>query len=217
MKITDLFEKPCIIGLIGNPNEAKSNALYETIIELRKIGTFKLCTYGLKKRIEGATEINSVNELEQIRDSIIFIDEVMSLFDLDDRKIKKQIENTLRLIFHNNNILVLCFTPENVKKFISSKLDKIIYKKVTFDDFINGSSVKKIILNYQGYEKGTRILNLGKSEAIIYDGLHYHKTEIPYLEEFDTKKGNIQIVQKNVPEKVEEINMCKLLPQNERS
>ena len=136
----------------------------------------------------------------------IILDEVMTLWDLENRKLKRQIENTLRLLFHNNNILIISAVPENIKKFISGKLDIIIYKRVTYDDFINGSSVKKSILNYQGNERGSKLLNLDIDEAIIYDGLHYQKIKIPYLKEYDTKINNVPIlvpksVHKNVQKK----------------
>jgi len=198
MKITELFNEPKIIGLIGDVNEAKSNALYWIIEELNKIGSYNLYAYGLKNEIENAQKIYSVNELEQIKNSIIILDEVMNLWDLDNRMAKRQIENSLRLIFHNNNILIISAVPENIKKFISSKIKVIIYKKVTFEDFINGSSIKRNIINYHGPERGTSILNLEKDEAIIFNGQHYSKIKIPYLPKYDTKKHNPKIVNENV-------------------
>jgi len=200
-KLLDLFKKPSIIGVISNVNEGKSNLLYHIIKELRKLKTFQLYTYGLRNAIKDTIEIYSVNELEQIKNSLIILDEVMTLWDLDNRKLKKQIENTLRLINHNNNILLISAVPENIKKFISSKLNVCIYKKVTFEDFINGSSIKRDILNYKGCERGSKVLNLGIDEAIIYDGKHYSKIKIPYLKEFDTKLNNEPIF-RNVPKSV---------------
>jgi len=194
--IVDLFSKPCIIAIVSDINEGKSNLVYYLIKELDKKFKYNLYTFGLKMEIENATNINSVSELEGIKDSIIFLDEVMSLWDLDNRVAKKQIERTLRLINHNNNILVISAVPENLKKFISSKINIIIYKKVTFADFINGSSVKRIILEYKGDERGTNILNLKKDEAIMFDGQHYSKIGVPYLSDFDTKKDNLKIVKK---------------------
>lgn len=200
--IKELFNEPKIIGLIGDVNEGKSNMVYWIIEELNKIGHYNLYTYGLRNEIENAQKIYSVNELEQIKNSVIILEEVMTLWDLNNRMAKRQIENTLRLIFHNNNVLVISAVPENIKKFISGKINVIIYKKVTFDDFINGSSVKRTIINYHGEERGTSILNLNKNEAIIFDGKHYRKVIVPYLIKYDTKKDNPKIVNQNVNEKV---------------
>ena len=201
----ELFDKPKVIGLIGNINEGKSNTLYYIIDELRKTKTFKLYTYGLRNEIPDTTKIFSIHELEQIKNSLIVIDELMTLWDLDNRLLKKAIENSIRLIHHNNNILILSAVPENIKKFISGKISVLIYKKVTFEDFINGSSVKRNVLNYMGFENGSTVLNLNIDEALIYDGLHYHKVNIPYLKQYDTKLNNEEIfknVNKNVSKNV---------------
>ena len=37
------------------------------------------------------------------------------------------IENTLRLINHNNNILLLCGLPKNFKKIIAGKIDEFTF------------------------------------------------------------------------------------------
>lgn len=194
-KIKEMFLKPQIIALVGNVNEGKSNVLYFLIEELSKIGKFNLYTYGLRNKIKIAQEINSVAEMEKIKNSIIIIDELFSLFDLENRKVKTQIESTLRLINHNNNILVLCGVGENFKKFLSAKINVFIYKSVNFEDLINGSKVKNVIMNYKGSESGTTLLNLSKNEAIIYDGLHYQKMLIPYLVKYDSKVKNKSIIQ----------------------
>ena len=210
MKIKDLFDKPKIIALVGNVNEGKTNTLYYLYEVLKKKGKFNLWTY----RIDlPSNKIYSIEELEKIKNSIIMLDEVMSLWDFDNRTLKKQIESTLRLIHHNNNILILCFLPENIKKFISGKINAIIYKKVTFEDFINGSSVKRHIMNYRGAEKGTTILNLKKGEAIIFDGEHYNKLKIPYYPAVDNKAKNPDIVIKRVRKNVKK-NVIKSVIKN---
>ena len=194
MKLTQLFNKPKIIAVISNVNEGKSNTLYHIIEELRKSNKFQLVTYGLKSKITNTKEIYSLTELEQIKNSIIILDEVMSLWDLDNRMSKRFIENSLRLINHNNNILVLAFLPENVKKFISGKIDIVVYKKVSIEDFINGSGVKRGITNYNGVERGHKVLNIPIDEALIFDGNHYHKIKVPYLIQHDTKLNNKPIL-----------------------
>lgn len=192
-EILNLFKTPFIGAIIGDANSGKSNLIYHLIDELNKNYSFNLYTYGLRFNIDGAVEIFSTDELEKIKNSVIFLDEFCSLFDLDDRRKRIQIERTLRLLFHNNNIIILSGLPENFKKFISAKINIIFYKSVTFEDFINGSSVKKNILNYNGNERGSSILDLNKSGCLIYNGNHYQKYEIPYIEDKDSKKNNVQI------------------------
>ena len=191
-KLLKEFEKPKKIALVGDANVGKSNLLYYLIQELQEKNYFSLYTFGLKIEV-GGVKINSLEELEQIRNSVIIIDEFYSLFDLQDRKKRKLIERTLRLIFHNNNVLVLCGLPENFKKYIAGVMDLYIFQKLTISGFINGSRIKEICLNYSGDELGSSILNLDKDEAIIYNK-HYKKINIPYLPDYDTKKGNIPII-----------------------
>ena len=121
-KLNKLFLTPKIIGLIANVNEGKSNAIYWILETLNKDFTFNIFVYGLRCEVPNTMKIYSVNELEQIKDSVIILDEFSSLFDVENRKMRRQIENTLRLIFHNNNVLLLCGLGENFKKFISAKL-----------------------------------------------------------------------------------------------
>jgi len=190
--ITTLFNEPKIIGIIADSNSGKSNLIYYLIKTLQKKAKFNLFTYGLKKDI-GDFKIYSIEELEKIKNSLIILDEFFNIFDLTDRKKVKMIEKTIRLIFHNNNILVLCGVPENFRKFISNKLDLIFFGKCTLGDFVNGSKVKKVCLDYGGIELGSSILDLPKNKFIVFD-THYRKLDVPYLQEFDTKKDNNPIL-----------------------
>ena len=195
--IKELFNKPKIIGIAANINQGKSNLIYYLIKTLQEENKFNLYVYGLKNNVDGAIKINSVAELENIKNSVIIIDEMFSLFDLDQTRIKAQLEKSFRLINHNNNILILCGVGENYKKFLSSKLEVVIFKKINFYDLINGSRVKNIALNYKGPEMGSTLLNLNVNEALVFDGQHYFKIEIPYFKEMDTKLKNINIFQKH--------------------
>ncbi len=56
-------------------------------------------------------------------------------------------------------------------------------------DFINGSYVKRVAQNYRGPEAGTAVLGIKVEQALIFDG-KYTKVDIPYIEKFDSKKGN---------------------------
>ena len=204
MIIKELFDKPKIIGIVADINQGKSNLIYYLVEELKKQGTFNLYTYGLKIKIKEAKNINSINEMETIEGSVLIIDEMFSLFDLDNTRIKAQLEKTFRLINHNNNILVLCGVGENYKKFLSSKLDIIIYKKINFYDLINGSRVKNTALNYRGQEAGNTLLNLSVDEALIFNGKNYNKIIVPYQKEYDSKLKNKPIISLFIKKKISE-------------
>lgn len=189
--IQEIIKNPCIIGIVGDANEGKSNLILWLLSELRKNYNLNVVHYGLNSAED---EIYSIEELERIKNSVIFIDEMPSLFDLENRKCRRLIEKTIRRVFHNNNALFLCGLPENFKKFISAKLQMMIFKKVSLYDLINGTSIKNVLLSYHGLEMGSSVLELDKKECIFYDGLHFSKSNIPYMEKFDLKTENVSII-----------------------
>ncbi len=213
MGLDELFDKPKIIGMCGDVNTGKSMFLYHILETLSEKNKFNLFTYGLRLNFKRSLQIYSVSEMEQIRNSLIIVDELSSLFDLDNRKVKKQIENSLRLINHNNNILLLCGTPENFKKFLAAKIDVVFYKKCTFADFINGNRTKNILMNYKGNERGSEMLNLKVDEVICFNGDHYTNFNVPYYKKYDSKVKNVRIfVPKNVRKNVQKT--CKKRARN---
>lgn len=204
MKKENLFTKPKIIAIAGDVNQGKSMLLYHILDRAMQKYTFNLYYYGLHINIPDAVQVFSIAELENVKNSIIIIDELSSLFDLDNRKNKKIIENSFRLINHNNNIVLLCGTPENFKKFLSAKVDEIIFKQVTIADCVNGSRLKDVLIRYRGKERGSEVLSLPKNKALRWDGKHYHIIDVPYYEKYDTKAQNPDIlVRKNVSENVQ--------------
>jgi len=205
--INKIFHKPCVCGVVGDVNTGKSMLIYSLLKAMRK-QEFSLYTFGLRTNLYNATEIYSLAEIEQVKNGVIIVDEFSILFDLENRKQKKQIETTLRLIHHNNNVMILCGVPENFKKFISGKLNFIFYKKTLMSDLINGSRVKSVLAQYKGYEMGTEVLNLENDEVLFFDGVHYQIEKVKYYKEYDSKRDNISILrQKNVSKNVQK--MCK--------
>ena len=191
MNIIKLLKKPKVICVCGNIHTGKSNLLHHIVNTLEESKKeYNLVTYGFKGKVKGATEINSVIELEEITDSFIIIDECFNLFDLDIPKQRKNIEKTFRTIKHKNNTIILCVVPENIKKFIAEKVDIYMFKKVNLHGFINGSMAKYIVTDYSGAEMGSRVLYLDPNECLIYDGKHYEKIIVPYYEKKDTKLKN---------------------------
>ncbi len=192
IKLVDLFKTPKIIGVCSDVNEGKSMTLYYLIRFLKKNFNFNLFSYGLRLDL-GEQKVHSVEEIEKIKNSVVILDEFFTILDLEDRKKRKQIETTIRLIHHNNNILVLAGVPENFKKFISAKLSIVFFKRTTLGDFINGSRIKNICCNYNGMEMGSTVLNMQINECLVFDGKHYSKIKIPYYKECDTKLTNVKI------------------------
>jgi len=197
--VRELCNKPKVIGIVGDRNEGKTMLLGNIIKELIDMGA-KVSSFGLRFKINGVNELYSLGEIENRTNEVICLDEFYELFELEDRTKARQVESVIRLINHRNNILILCGTPDNFKKFISNQIDTILYKTSTIGSFINGSSIKYNCLNYKGYELGISKLVLNKDEFLLYDGA-YMKMKFDYTTEFDAKKDNVKIVPENVEKK----------------
>jgi len=196
--IPRLFDSPKIIGACADVGMGKSNMIYAMLHYLQTTYKFtnkNLFTYALPISV-GQQMIFSVEELELIENSVIFLDEFYLFLNLDDRKRVKQLAETMQRIQHANNVLVLCGLPHNFNKFVSSQCAVKIYKQTTIKNLINGSPMKDVIAAYNGAEKGSTVLRLQHNQALIYGLLgegtgnaHYTLTNIPYMKEFDVKRS----------------------------
>ena len=187
-----------VVGVIADVHQGKSNLIYHTIEELQRRFRAQIYTYALRSEIPNTMKVSSVEKLETIRDSVIFIDEFYSLFELDNRKKTALIEKTLRRIFWSNNMLVLCGLPQNFNKFISGKLSHVIFKQCTLVDFVNGSRAKNIAYSYREDELGSAMLAIPKDKALVFEAenLNYSMVHIPYLKNRDMKLNNPPIMER---------------------
>lgn len=199
--VEDIFRDPSIrvIGIIGDPNQAKSNTIHHLIDIIKKKCTgAKMYAYGLKTRIENVQDIHIVAELETIRDSVIFIDEFYDFLRMSNRKSAEKAESCLRTIYHQNNIIILCGLPHNYNKFVSGLLNAVIFKQCLLEDFIQRSSVQQFVMAYSGgYEvhKASEILSMPKNVALVWiKGEHEYEVDIPYVESGDSKRFNKPIL-----------------------
>ena len=196
--IPRLFDSPRLIGMCADVGQGKSNTIYSILHFLQKKYNFSsknLFTYALPISV-GQQKIFSVEELELIENSVIFLDEFYLFLNLDDRKRVKQLAEMMQRIKHANNVLVLCGLPHNFNKFISSQLEIKIYKQTTIKNLINGSPMKDVVTAYNGAEKGSTILRLQHNQALVYGLLgegtgnaHYIKVSVPHMKEFDVKSN----------------------------
>lgn len=193
-EILKVLDKPKIIAVVAETNQGKSNMLYALIEALQKGYAYNLATYGLRCDL-GETKIHSLEEIESVKDTVIVLDEFITLFDVEDRKNRRAIENSLRLINHNNNIIIMCGLPDNFKKFLSNKVDVFIFKTCRIGNFINGSRAKYVCQAYRGNELGASSLVLPLDSALLFTR-EYTRINIPYLEEYDTKRNNKPLIVK---------------------
>lgn len=200
--VEDLFSDPSIraIGIIADPNTGKSNTIYHCIKALQARYNAQMYAYGLRVMFDGVQRINSIEELEKITNAVIFLDEFPSLFSLSNHRQLEKFEESIRKVYHSNNIVVICGLPHNFNKFLSSVLNAIIFKQCTLTDFIQRSPAERVIMSFSpaigsAIQKGSRMLTMPKDVALIFDGDHYWDVDVPYIEEGDSKRFNLPILQ----------------------
>ena len=189
--------------LVGQTNTGKSMLLADIAVNYLKAGYPGIVyTYGLKPAITNAipvVPISSVMEMETLENGIILIDEVGRIFDLDNRTLKRKIEETLRQVTHNNNKIVLSGLPTDFKKFLASKATCYMWKSLTIADLINRSLVQMRLLEYMERGKGSYVLHLPVNEVLVYEPSQkqkYYIDTVEYYEKFDTKRNNINLLEK---------------------
>ena len=186
------------IGVIADINQGKSNTIYHCIDEMARAYEDKIYSYGLHMDVPGVTKINSVEELEGISNSTVFLDEILSLFRLSNQRQKEKFEATMRTIFQHkfNNTVVICGVPHNFNKFLSEILQVLIFKQCRLEDFVQRSSPQQAVTAFSPaglhhVEKGSAILKIPKDWALIYDvtksDSKWSEVQIPYMAQYDSK------------------------------
>lgn len=142
-----------------------------------------------KNLVRGVEHISSLNELEQIHDSFIFVDEFYELFQLDNRHNTEIVKCFLAQMEHNNNILVLCGLPDYFKKYISSQIDKWFLMTINYDEVVNGSALAKYIKQLSGDFKGGTLLNVPRG-CTLFDG---KLLQYKYHQKYDKKRNRVNL------------------------
>ena len=184
--------------LMSRSDEGKTHTLCTLIEEYKRQFNGVVTTFGFRDELIDLLNVKSFSsliELEEIRNSIIIVDEVGSLFDLENRTKRHLIESTLRLVNHRGNKILLSGLPSDFKKFLCAKAKVFLFKTLMISDLINGSLAKEILLQYRGPGLGTYTLLFDKGTMLCYDGKFWVES-CSYNEKFDTKKNNENLFKK---------------------
>lgn len=184
--------------LLSRSDEGKTMTIINLIEEYKKKYRGDVRVFGIDKDIANKLKVktfNSLLELEKIKGAIICIDEINLIFDLENRKYRRQIERILRLVNHNGNKLFMGGLCSDFKKFICGKAKCFLFKGLNISSLINGSLAKEILLQYKGDGVGVYNFEMDKNKVLCYDG-EYFVEDVKYFHEYDTKKDNKNLFQK---------------------
>jgi len=196
--LMDILEKPDIrsIGVLADVHQGKTNTIQVAIKAIQSKYEAKMYSYGLPTFNPGVVKINSIEELERIHDSWIFIDEFPSLFSLSNRRQIELFERSMSLVFQANvnNRILICGHPHSFNKFLGSLLQVMVFKQITLSDLIQRSPTERVIAAFSSdassrVQKGSRVLAMPKDTALIYDTVtgHYSEITVPYSQDTDMK------------------------------
>lgn len=189
---TKHFKNYSLSGIVGSVSSGKTNLLFNMINESIGKGFTPVCYFyhnEYKEKYKGSVEfINNLEELEECRNKLIFIDEFGELLELNKRSNThiQALERVFAQLEQNNNKIVLCGVARYYNSFISGLVQNWILCRVRFNEMVGGSPLKKFVLSLSGDFIGGTSINLLPGE-FLHKGL---KFTADYLKSFDKKKDN---------------------------
>lgn len=185
-----------VFGIVGSKHSGKTTTLFNMIEDAMQYKTDIHCYFyhtEYKQKFDSVNFVNSLNELEQIKDSFIFIDEFSELFMLHDRHATEMIKTIIAQIEHNNNYLVLCGLPNYFNKMVSSAVgDNWLLKSLNYDELVNGSGLKNYVKTLSGDFVGGTRLNI-PVDKLLFKGLF---NTVKYDVEKDKKANRVDLFEK---------------------
>jgi len=192
MTFKQIFKDSRIVGLCGNKDSGKTNNLISLVNTLNK--SIKCYFYGIDSKVKhylikkGHTEISSLNHLANKRDCVLILDEFQKL-KLNDRRYKDLLQAVINFAYHNNVYIVFC-SPA-VREFnsvIGSYIEKWLIKSINLDDCINGSQLKKAILDYKGeYKSDLGFIDIPKNKLLVLNNECEVVLNCDYVKDIDNK------------------------------
>ncbi len=163
------------IGILGDRNMGKTNYMFWLADKYK--GERKIIFYGYpnKKLLKhlGYKCIHTLNELELLTNSIIFMDELQKHIKFYQKRTSDDFLELLSVIAHNNNTLIFS-TPMSqfITKALDVFIDGFVYVKISdMATLKNGSKGKRLLQEFSCERISKRTLRLKIGEMLqIVDG-----------------------------------------------
>lgn len=192
-----------VIGVIADKNQGKTNLLCNIIeITMRLAPETNIVGFRLPVNIQGILYLNTLTELSKVQNSLIIIDELKTLVDLDNRTEVRVLMSILQTLYHpqRNNTVILCGLAHNFNGKISGELEAVIFKQTTLISVIQRTNIDYILRSLRSEGKASKneyTLVMPKETALIYHPRmkkEWHCIDIPYLEAYDVKRNNEPVI-----------------------
>ena len=197
--LKELFTKYRSVGIVGNPNTAKSSLVLNELISLKEEIDIDIYILGSEGNLHEYLESKGIHILHsiddildmKIKDSIIYIDEFADLFDV--KTSGKQISRIRRFfnrLAHQNNYVVISTAQTKFwNVFMCSLVKAYLVKEIEFDSLVNGTLLKRKIKNISENTSEYRLdIPIGTYYVVSDDKLTAKKT-FDYNPDIDSKKS----------------------------
>lgn len=141
------LDKTKVLAILGDMNSGKTNLAFHLLREYT--GNRQIYLLGYPKQIDNFIPISDFGDIFELRDSIIFMDEIHRYVKLYDKRANHKLLELISLFSHNNNTLI--FTTQ-LSQFITKSVEAFvdgwcITKLKDLKTLKNGSKPKRIIQN----------------------------------------------------------------------
>lgn len=192
-----------VIGIVADKDQGKSMLMYN-MVEIIKHNApeTKLVGFRMSVKVPGMLMLNTLTELSKVSNSFIFIDELKTFVDTDNRTEMKIFMSLLQTLYHpyRNNTVVICGLAHNFNGKISGELEAIIFKQTTLISVVKRSNLDYILRSLQSEGRASKneySLVMPKDTALIYHPRmqkNWHCIDFPYLPQYDVKKDNEPVI-----------------------
>lgn len=200
MKLKTIFKDARIVALCGDKNTGKTNNLVSLIVDYRKTNKeTDIFAYGMPKEVMtflkklNVKEISSLKHLINKKDCFLIVDEFQKL-KLNDRRYKDDLNEFVDFVYHSNVFTIL--SSPNIREFntvIGGIIDKWLLKSTRVDKCVNGSQLKKEIVDYKGNLKKLGHLSVPQDKLLLINDDYEKVIKCKYIKEADTKTKNIEL------------------------
>jgi len=196
-----LFQKYKSVGVVGNPNSAKSSLILSHLIDLKKKINIPVYVLGAEKELYPYLKENGINILYSTDDildlkitgSVLYVDEFSEIFDVQmQSKQTKRIKRFFNRIAHLNNYVVISSAEVNFwNKFMCSLVRAHLVKTIEYVNLVRGTHLQRKIKNISENSSEYRLDLPMNTYYVITDDNIVEKLTFDYDSKLDVKKDKI--------------------------
>lgn len=165
------LDKINTLGVLGDRHRGKTSLLFYLAKNYK--GNRQIVFYGYPDRNIPYKQIHTLQELDLLTDSVVFMDELQKHIKFYERRTSNEFIEILSTIAHNNNTLVFS-TPMSqfITKALDCFIDGFLYVRISdLGNLKNGSKAKRLLQEFSSIRITKRTVRLEKGEYLqIVDG-----------------------------------------------